>query len=360
MRNSQRLPAQKQINPIQTKTASQHLFWLAAFAYYSMHYRTLSEHFHRLFGARVQKLSIDAGFSCPNRDGTTGSTEGCTFCRNDAFVPSYCRRTSSINEQIEEGIAFHRRRYRSSTRYMAYFQAYSNTHASIDILRQRYLQALQHPLIIGLVIGTRPDCIDTDRLNLLHDLSKKHYIAVEYGIESCYDHTLAAINRGHNLDCAIQAVELSATYGIPVGAHFILGLPGESYNDILNGTDLINRLPLTSIKFHQLQILRGTPMEHQYNTDQNFRNSILHLSLPNYIALLCDIIERLHPNIVIERLAGEVPPQYQAVPDRSFRHNNGYLLRNEEIGPLVEAEFIRRSSKQGAKFISSTAKPISL
>lgn len=315
-----------------------------------MHYRTQSQYFRELFGTRVQKLSIDAGFSCPNRDGTTGSIDGCAFCLNAAFNPSYCRRVASITEQIEEGIAFHRRRYRSAIQYLAYFQAYTNTYAPVEVLRDRYHQALQHESVIGMVVGTRPDCINSECLDLLCELSQSHYVAVEYGIESCYDRTLAAINRGHDIACAAQAVSLTAARGIPVGAHFIIGLPGEGSVDILKGIPFINSLPLTSIKFHQLQILCGTRMEHLYLTDETFRASLPSLPLPDYIVLLCDIIERLRPDLVVERLAGEVPPRYQAAPERSFRRADGRLLRNEEIPPMVEAELIRRGTYQGSKY----------
>lgn len=314
-----------------------------------MRYYTQNDYLTGLFGGRVQKLSIDGGFSCPNRDGSTGSTSGCTFCRNDAFNPSYCRRVSSIAGQIEEGVAFHRKRYRRAGRYLAYFQAYSNTYAPVGVLRERYEEALGCEGVVGLVVGTRPDCIDEERLDLLCELSERCYVAVEYGLESCYDRTLKAINRGHDFACSRAAVECTAARGLPVGGHLIVGLPGESRDDILAEADILNAMPMTSIKLHQLQILRGTALERQYETDEAFRQSLLPLSLGGYVSLVCDLLERLRPDLVIERLAGEVPPRYQAVPERSFRRADGRLLRNEEMPALVDAELARRGTRQGVR-----------
>lgn len=309
-------------------------------------YNSYSAYFREHFGTRVQKLSVDGGFSCPNRDGLCG-TGGCTFCTNDAFNPSYCRRVATITEQLDEGIAFHRHRYRSAPVYLAYFQAYSNTYAPLEVLRERYDEALRHEGVVGLVVGTRPDCVDDKVLDLLAEYAQKHYVAVEYGIESCYDRTLKAINRGHDFACTQHAVHATAERGIPVGGHLILGLPGESRNDILAEAEIINALPLTTVKFHQLQILRGTQMERQYQ-DESFRQSLLQFTLEEYIALVCDLLERLRPDLVVERLAGEVPPRYQACPERSFRRPDGRLLRNEEIPALVTAELARRDTCQGS------------
>lgn len=311
-------------------------------------YNAYSDYFRRRFGTRVQKLSIDAGFSCPNRDGRV-ATGGCTFCTNEAFSPSYLRRVPTITAQLDEGIAFHRRRYRSAAVYLAYFQSYSNTYAPVEVLRERYDEALRHPGVVGLVVGTRPDCVDGPVLDLLADYAKEHYVAVEYGIESCHDRTLRLVNRGHDFACTEAAIRATARRGLPVGGHLILGLPGESREDLLAEAAILNRLPLTTVKFHQLQILKGTAMERQYR-DEAFRRSLLQFSLEEYISLLCDLLERLRPDLVVERLAGEVPPRFQACPERSFRRADGHLLRNEEIPALVEAELERRDSRQGALY----------
>lgn len=323
-----------------------------------MRYNAYSAYFRAKFGTRVQKLSVDGGFSCPNRDGRCGRG-GCTFCTNEAFNPSYCRRVATITEQLDEGIAFHRHRYRSAPAYLAYFQAYSNTYAPLEVLRERYDEALRHKGVVGLVIGTRPDCVDEQVLDLLEEYAKRCYVAVEYGIESCYDRTLKAINRGHDFACTEQAIRATAEHGLPVGGHLILGLPGECRNNILAEAELLNALPLTTVKFHQLQILRGTEMEKQY-LDGKFRQTLLQFSLDEYIALVCDLLERLRPDLVVERLAGEVPPRYQACPERSFRRPDGRLLRNEEIPALVEAELTRRDTRQGSRYHPTMSNPTSV
>lgn len=310
-------------------------------------YNAYSAYFRELFGSRVQKLSVDGGFSCPNRDGRVG-TGGCSFCTNEAFNPSYCRCVATITDQLDEGIAFHRHRYRSAPVYLAYFQAYSNTYAPLEMLRERYDEALRHEDVVGLVVGTRPDCVDDAVLDLLAGYAQNNYVAVEYGIESCYDRTLKAINRGHDFTCTQRAVRATAERGLPVGGHLILGLPGESRGDLLAEMEMINALPLTTVKFHQLQILRGTEMERQYQ-DEDFRRSLLQFTLDEYISLVCDLLERLRPDMVVERLAGEVPPRYQACPERSFRRPDGRLLRNEEIPALVEAELTHRGTRQGSR-----------
>ena len=316
-----------------------------------MRYNAYSNYFRSKFGTRVQKLSVDGGFSCPNRDGRCG-TGGCTFCTNEAFNPSYCRRVATITEQLDEGIAFHRHRYRSAPVYLAYFQAYSNTYAPLEVLRGRYDEALRHEGVVGLVIGTRPDCVDEQVLDLLEEYAKRCYVAVEYGIESCYDRTLKAINRCHDFACTEHAIHATAERGLPVGGHLILGLPGERRDDLLTEADIVNSLPLTTVKFHQLQILHGTEMERQYQ-DEAFRKTLLQFSLDEYISLVCDLLERLRPDLVVERLAGEVPPRYQACPERSFRRKDGRLLRNEEIPALVEAELAQRGTRQGSYYMQS-------
>ena len=339
----------------------------------NLRYNSYSSFFKNKFGTRLQKLSIDAGFSCPNRS-SDRSQGGCIFCNNKAFNPSYCSPTKSITQQLEEGIEFHRRRYRNSTGYLAYFQPYSNTYADIDTLRSRYEEALRHPLVKGIIIGTRPDCIDEDKISYIASLSKDHFVAVEYGIESCYDSTLDYIRRGHKFESTRQAIELTARYGIHCGGHLILGLPGESREMMLDEMAIINSLPLNTLKFHQLQIIKGTPLEKTFTFPHSQTNTLTHSptntlthsptnefphsqtntlthslinTFPNYISLVCDLLERLRPDIMIERLAGEVPPRFQAFPELSWRRPDGRLIRNEEIGPLVNAELERRNSCQG-------------
>lgn len=269
-------------------------------------FNAYSNYFRKIYGARIQKVSIDAGFTCPNRDGTK-STGGCTYCNNDAFNPSYCIPSKSVTQQIEEGIIFHKKRYREAGLYLAYFQAYSNTYAPIETLRQRYEEALRYPGIAGLIIGTRPDCIDNEKLQYLKDLSGNYYVAVEYGIESCYDKTLSRINRGHSFSEAVDAVEVTASMGINTGAHFIFGLPGETRDEMLAEAGMISKLPLTTVKFHQLQIIKGTKMEVEFrNTPGDFQL----FTWDEYLEFFIKFLERLNPAIVVERFTGEAPPRY--------------------------------------------------
>lgn len=304
-------------------------------------YNSYSSYFKKTYGSRLQKLSIDAGFSCPNRS-SNRSKGGCIFCNNAAFNPSYCSPKKSITQQIEEGIEFHRRRYSKTTGYLAYFQPYSNTYADLKTLRQRYEEALRHPLVKGIIIGTRPDCVDNEKLDYIASLSDngKRFVAIEYGIESCYDTTLQLIGRGHDFMATRKAIELTAQYGIHCGGHLIIGLPGETKEMIVDEMETINSLPLNTLKFHQLQIIKGTPLETISKTGSNF-------NIQEYISLVCDLLERLRPDIMIERLAGEVPPRFQARPEQSWRRTDGRLIRNEEIGPLVNAELERRGTHQG-------------
>jgi uncharacterized protein len=264
------------------------------------------DYFRKIFGARVQKVSIDAGFTCPNRDGTKG-TGGCTYCNNNAFNPSYCVPEKSVTKQIEEGTIFHKKRYREAVSYLAYFQAYSNTYAPLDILRNLYEEALKYPGILGLIIGTRPDCVDNEKLEYFKELSERHYLAVEYGIESCYEKTLRRINRGHSFKEAAEVVRITAELGINTGAHFIFGLPGESREEMLVEAEIISDLPLKTVKFHQLQIIKGTAME------MEFRNNPSDFKLfdwEEYLDFVICFIERLNPSIVIERFTGEAPPRF--------------------------------------------------
>lgn len=300
----------------------------------SKRYLSYASYFKKLCGTRLQKLVIDAGFTCPNRDGTVG-VGGCTFCDNAAFHPGYSTPEKSITEQLEEGIEFHRRRYPRACRYLAYFQAYSNTYAPIDRLKQLYEEALAHPLVEGIVIGTRPDCVSDNLLDWLASIEKK--VIVEYGIESCYDSTLKHINRGHDFACASSAVERTARRGLNTGGHFIIGLPGETPQMILDSVNRINSLPLHSVKFHQLQIVRGTAMEKEYAADPT---SFLRLGLDDYLDLIVDILERLRPDLYIERVAGEVPPRF-------VNESPWGLIRNVEILRLLDRRLEERSTWQG-------------
>ncbi len=284
------------------------------------------------YGMRLQRLTLDGGFTCPNRDGTLG-TGGCTFCDNAAFHPSYTQ-GKSIPDQIDAGIAFHTARGRKADGYLAYFQAFSNTYAPIDVLRERYKAALSHPAVRGLVIGTRPDCIDTEKLGYLSSIKERGKIVeVEYGIESVYDLTLRRINRGHDFACTRRAVMETASRGLTTGGHIILGLPGETREMLLQEAEILSALPLDYLKFHQLQILKGTPMASEYKERPG---DFLRPGPQEYIDLLAEIITRLRPDIAIARIASSVPPSFTDAPWGLLRHDElvrRLALRLEEMTP---------------------------
>jgi radical SAM protein (TIGR01212 family) len=302
----------------------------------SRRFNSYARYFRELFGSRVQKVTVNAGFTCPNRDGSIG-TGGCTFCNNEAFSPSYCTPDKSVRQQIEEGIEFHANRYRKAEKYLAYFQSFSNTHAPLSELKTIYNQAFKVPGVIGIVVGTRPDCVDEEKLDYFARLAEEHYVMIEYGIESCQDETLRRINRGHDFACARQAVEQTAERGIHTGAHFILGLPGETRAMMLDQIGPINALPLDTVKFHQLQIFRDTAMGKEYQADPK-RFPLF--ELPEYIALFTDILVRLRPGLVVERFAGEAPPRYH------LGHRWG-LIRNEQLLALLEKHLAETDRWQG-------------
>ena len=299
-------------------------------------FNAYSNYFRSIYGARVQKVSIDAGFTCPNRDGSKG-VGGCTYCNNDAFNPSYCESVKSVSEQIGEGIKFHKWRYNEAVSYLAYFQAYSNTYAPLEKLKDLFAEALSYPGVIGLIVGTRPDCIDDEKLEYIKELSGKSYIAIEYGIESCYNKTLVRINRGHSFEDAVLTLEKTAALGINAGAHFIFGLPGESREEMLNQVDIISGLPIRTVKFHQLQIIKGTNMEIEFkNNPGDFKL----FTWEEYLDFFISFLERLNPAIVVERFTGEVPPR--------FLTGEGWgKKRTDQIVNLVENRLEELNTWQG-------------
>lgn len=303
-------------------------------------FNSYSGYFRRTFGGRIQKVAVNAGFTCPNRDGTIGRG-GCTFCNNGAFTPSYCMPAKSVTQQIDEGIAFHRNRYRTAERYLVYFQSFSNTYAPLGQLQTLYGEALAHPRVAGIVVGTRPDCVDGEKLDFFADLARDKYVAIEYGVESTSDATLRAVNRGHDFACARRAVEMTAERGLHTGAHFILGFPGETDEMLLRQAETINSLPLTTVKFHQLQVFRDTPMAAEYDTDPaRFR----FWEIDEYIDLFVEILRRLRPDLVVERFASEAPPRYH------YGRNWG-LVRNETLLARLEKRLEERNTYQGENFI---------
>ena len=299
-------------------------------------YNDYSTYLKRHFPQKMQKIAIHAGFTCPNRDGTVGYG-GCTYCNNQTFNPSYCFPDKSIERQIDEGIFFFRKKY-PEQRYLAYFQAYTNTYASLAILKKKYEQALRHPMVDGLIIGTRPDCVDETLLDYLADLRKKYYVMVEYGVESTCDETLLFINRGHTYETAVQAVCKTAERNIETCAHLILGLPHESEDQILRHADRISQLPLSCVKLHQLQLIKGTVMAQQYDTHPEWFRLF---TVDEYIDLVVRFVERLHPNIVIERFTSQSPKNLLAVAN--------WGLKNYEFVAKLEKRMNALDVRQGVK-----------
>lgn len=280
----------------------------------------------------MQKITIDAGFTCPNRDGTCG-TGGCTFCDNRAFNPSYNNPQKSIGDQIMQGMAFHRKRYRRANQYLAYFQAYTNTHAKLEQLVPMYDEALAVPGVIGIVVGTRPDCVDGELLDYFKGLSELSYVVLEYGIESVFDRTLQRVNRGHNVEKSRWAVEETAARGIRVGGHVIVGLPGEDRDDFLATAAELSRWPLNNIKFHQLQLIRGTAMAAEFDEKPE---DFVSFDMDSYLQLMMEMLERLNPEFVVERIAGEASPGMALRPGWGIRYD-GVLQAFEDLLKLNDS-----------------------
>lgn len=300
-------------------------------------YNDFGNFLRQTFPFKVQKISIDAGFTCPNRDGTKG-TGGCTYCNNRTFSPEYCRTVKSMSSQMDEGIRFFSRKY-PAMKYLAYFQAYTNTYGSLHELRAKYEEALSHPDVAGIIVGTRPDCMPDDLLDYFTDLSRKTFVMIEYGIESTLDGTLTRINRGHTYAEAADAVCRTAGRGIPVGAHLILGLPGESREDMLQHADRLSELPLTTLKLHQLQLIRHTRMAAEYAAHpEEFRL----YTADEYIDLVIDFLERLSPDIVVERFVSQSPKELLIAPD--------WGLKNFEFTAKVDRRITERRTCQGRLF----------
>lgn len=274
---------------------------------------------------KTQKISVNAGFTCPNRDGTLG-TGGCTFCNNQTFNPDYCQTSKSITTQLEEGKQFFARKY-PDMRYLAYFQAYTNTYADMPTLQQKYEEALSVDGVVGLVIGTRPDCMPTPLLDYLALLSRHTFLIVEYGVESIYDRTLRRINRGHTWADSIDAIRRTADRGIHVGAHIILGLPGESIDDMMAEADTLSQLPLKILKLHQLQLIRGTAMAQEY---LEHPDDFIRFTPDSYASLVARFVARTRPDIIFDRFVSQSPPHLLAQP--------GWGLKNHEFMALVEKQ----------------------
>lgn len=301
-------------------------------------YNAWNDHVKAQYGGRIQKVSVAAGFSCPNRDGLLG-TGGCTFCNNAGFTPGYLDKRDSITTQIDKGLSLLDRRYPGSQRFIAYFQSYTNTYGSFEELQASYREALAHPRISGLAIGTRPDCLPDKVLDYLAELAQEHIIELEIGVESCCDAALERVNRGHDFACSRDAIQRAAARGLPVTAHLILGLPGESRESMLAAARQLSALPIRALKFHQLQIVRGTALAREW---QRTPEAVTLFDEDAYIQLLADFVECLSPNILLQRLGSEVPPALKLAP-----HWN---LRLSELASRLQSELSARCTWQGYRY----------
>jgi uncharacterized protein len=270
-------------------------------------YNAFGQYMKGLYGQPVYKVNVDAGFTCPNRDGTV-SAGGCIYCNNDSFRPSACTSAESVRGQIETGIPYLRRRY-GAEKFIVYFQPFTNTYAPVKTLERLYVEALEQPGVVGLAIGTRPDCVDEEKVALLEKLAKDRFILVEYGLQSIYDRTLEFINRGHDYDCFKRALTMTAGRGIRIGAHLILGFPTETRDDMLAMADELSGLPLGFLKLHQLQVIRDTALADLYAA-----KPFATLGYEAYIALVADFLERLSPDIVLQRLFAAAPDEILIAP----------------------------------------------
>lgn len=264
--------------------------------------RQYGDFLRQLYGCKVQKLNVNAGFTCPNRDGTLG-WGGCTYCNNASFTPAFGRASSSVKQQLLEAKRFYDGKY-ADMKYVAYFQSFTNTYASVDRLRELYEEALAVDDVVGLVISTRPDCLSDDVIDLLHNINEKHKVIVEIGVETAHDRTLQLINRCHSWQCAQDAINRVAGAGLPVGVHLILGLPGESEDDMKATVEAISKMPVATIKFHQLQVLRGTRLAQQWDSAEV---RLLDWSPQDYAEVCRQLISLLPNGIVVERLVSSAP-----------------------------------------------------
>ena len=300
-------------------------------------YNDLSAYLSAHFPYKVQKISLNAGFTCPNRDGTVGYG-GCTYCNNQTFNPAYCKTEKTVTEQLEEGKQFFARKY-PEMKFLAYFQAYTNTYAELEELKRKYEEALQVKDVVGIVIGTRPDCMPDALLDYLEELNQRTFLIVEYGVESTDNDTLKRINRGHTFEVAEETIRMTAARGIRVGAHIILGLPGESNEQLIEQAGVLSRLPLTTLKLHQLQLIKGTRMAHEFE----MQPEDFHLySADEYIDLVIDYVEHLRPDLVLERFVSQSPKELLIAPD--------WGLKNHEFTDKVKKRMRERDAWQGKKY----------
>ncbi len=298
-------------------------------------YLDYSSFIKQTFGERVQKISLDIGFSCPNRDGSKGYG-GCTYCNNSTFNPEYCKPSKSIQQQLQQGISFFSKKHKSK-KYLAYFQAYTNTYSDLNSLKKMYEEALSVPNVVGLVIGTRPDCVSDEVIDYLADLAKKYFISLEFGIESTLNKTLEKVNRCHTFEDSKKIIKKCENKGFHIGAHLIIGLPGETKKALLNHATVISKLPIHTLKLHHLQIVKHSIMAVQYKRNPNYFNLF---TSEGYIDFITDFIGYLRPSIIIERFISETPKELLIAP----KWGN---LKNFEIVAKIDKKLAEKDIWQG-------------
>lgn len=270
-------------------------------------FNSFGSYIKKRFGTTVYKVNVDAGFTCPNRDGTIG-TSGCIYCNNDSFRPNSCTPTISLHEQIRNGIVHIRKRYKAN-KFLVYFQPYTNTYAPVDELEHLYRDALREPSVVGLAIGTRPDTVDEEKIALLESLAKKHFILIEYGMQSIYAKTLEFINRGHDYNTFLKALDMTKNKGIAIGTHVIVGFPTETREETLSIADVFSHIPVEFLKIHQLQVIKDTPLEMLYR-----KNHFHTFRYQEYLEFVTEFIERLPPQLVLQRLFATAPDTILIAP----------------------------------------------
>lgn len=297
------------------------------------HYNDFSTWLRRQLGCKVQKISIDAGFSCPNRDGTL-ATGGCVFCDNKAFSPAYCRGNKSVKRQVEDGISFFKRKYKDM-KYLAYFQAFTNTYAPVEHLKSLYEEALSVEDVVGIVIGTRPDCVSDDILNYLEQLNRQTFMIVEYGIESTDNKMLKRINRGHTYECSVRAIERTKERDILVGGHVILGLPGMTEEDSIREVERLNTTQLDILKLHQLQVVKDTRLAEEY-LEKPFKV----FNIDEYIRLVATLIQHIRPDMILDRFISQSPAEMLIAPK--------WGIKNYEFANTLDNYLAKNNIYQGA------------
>lgn len=298
-------------------------------------YNNYNSYLKEKFGCRVHKVSVDVGFTCPNRDGNV-AIGGCIYCNNDSFVPSYARSRVSLQDQIRTGMEYLKKRFKAE-KFIIYFQAYTNTYDKIEKLEKLYREALDNENVVGLAIGTRSDCVDEKKIKLFEDLAKDWFVTIEYGIESIYDKTLEYMNRGHNYQSLLEAIQITRKQGINIGAHIIVGFPTETRDEMLQMADEISRLKIDFLKVHNLHVVKNTPLARMYAKDP------FHVfNYEEYIDFISRFIEQLSPKIVLERLFTDTPQNLLIAPRWNKTHTE--ILRG------IEMELERRNTYQGRLF----------